>query len=540
MVAQMARPPQGGIQGRIQSADEATRVRLGAQPGTLPDVLHALASDESVTVRAALALNPATPAEINSALARDADERVRALLARKLGLLAPALSAEAQTGLRRQTLATLTALAEDEAERVRAAIAEAVKDLPDAPRAIILRLAQDAAVSVCEPVIRFSPLLTAGDLVSLVAEAPSAGTLLAVARRPAIDAAVSAALAAGGTGDVVLALLMNGSAQIREATLDGLVDRSVDHPDWHGPLVRRPALSERSRIVADHLLDVLAARSDLDPAITAKLRGMLEERPRLDPAAAEAPGTKPTEDDLLPAARDGDATASPRTACCRRSPRVLPRHDQPRPRTERNQQRQRHHRQSQCAGEDRRKSQTETAEAGHDARDGGQCQVERRGDRDRRRGNEQRRLQQRRREGQCEVHPSAAGWPRRRRNALERIGECQHHRHPAVEQDEGRQKRRRPEPAETLRAGHVRARHAAAHAEVIVDRPPGEIRAVVQQRRTESDRGSERRLSGRGQREVCPVQSHGRSMRRDGARQRKRQPGAHDRRNRRMREPRRT
>jgi uncharacterized protein (DUF2336 family) len=148
--------------------------------------------------------------------------------------------------------------------------------------------------------------------VSLVGEAPSDGTLLAVARRPAIDAAVSAALAAGGTGDVVLALLMNGSAQIREATLDGLVDRSVDHPDWHGPLVRRPALSQRSvrtlsRIVADHLLDVLAARSDLDPAMTTKLRGVVEARLRLEPVAAEMPWAKPTEADLLTAAREGNA-----------------------------------------------------------------------------------------------------------------------------------------------------------------------------------------------------------------------------------------
>ena len=293
------------------ASDEATRVRLGAQPNTTPDVLHALANDESVTVRAALALNPATPAETNAALARDADERVRALLARKLALLAPALSAEAQSGLRRETLATLTALAEDEAVRVRAAIADAVKDLPDAPRAIILRLAHDAAVSVCEPVIRFSPLLTADDLVSLVAEAPSSGTLLAVARRTALAAAVTETLAAGGTGDVVLALLMNGSAQIREATLDGLVDRSVDHPDWHGPLVRRPALSDRSvrtlsRIVADHLLDVLAARSDLDPAMTANLRDVVAARLRLEPAAAEVSGAKPTEADFLTAAREGN------------------------------------------------------------------------------------------------------------------------------------------------------------------------------------------------------------------------------------------
>jgi hypothetical protein len=293
--------------------DEATRVRLGAQPGTTPEVLHGLVADTSVTVRAALALNPATPPETNAALARDSDERVRALLGRKLGLLAPSLSAGARTRLQQQTLDTLTALAEDETLRVRAAIADAVKDLPDVPRAIIMRLAHDDAVRVCEPVIRFSPLLTSDDLVALVAAAPSTGTRLAVARRASIDVSVSDAVAAGGTDDAVLALLMNSSAQIREATLDALVERSIDHPDWHDPLVRRPALSDQSsktlsRIVADHLLEVLAARGDLDPALAADLRVRVSAW--LEHGAGEAAavsGAKPTEADLLDAARDGDA-----------------------------------------------------------------------------------------------------------------------------------------------------------------------------------------------------------------------------------------
>lgn len=296
---------------------EATRVRLGAQPDTTPEVLHALASDASVMVRASLALNPATPPETNAALAGDADDRVRALLARKLGMLVPALSASAQERLRRQTLDTLSALAEDETVRVRAAIADAVKDLPDTPRAIILRLAHDAEVLVCEPVIRFSPLLTSDDLVALVAAAPSSGTGVAVARRPAIDAAVSDAIAAGGTDNAVLALLMNGTAQIREATLDALVERSVEHPDWHDPLVRRPALSDRSaktlaRIVADHLLETLAARGDLDPALAADLRTLVSARlgcaeAVAEPAEPAARPAKPTEADLLEAAREGDA-----------------------------------------------------------------------------------------------------------------------------------------------------------------------------------------------------------------------------------------
>src|ERR1700722_20737540 len=76
---------------------EAARVRLGAHPDTAPDILQALASDVSVTVRASLALNSATPIATNATLAGDMDERVRALVARKLALLVPALSVSAQT-----------------------------------------------------------------------------------------------------------------------------------------------------------------------------------------------------------------------------------------------------------------------------------------------------------------------------------------------------------------------------------------------------------------------------------------------------------
>jgi hypothetical protein len=294
--------------------DEATRVRLGAQPDTAPEVLRALAADKSVTVRAALALNPNAPADADAALAHDCDERVRALLARKLGALVPGLSDGAMTRLRQQTVDTLTLLAEDAAVRVRAAIADAVKDMPSAPRAVILRLAHDSEVMVCEPVIQFSPLLTCDDLIALVASGSSPGTARAVARRLAIGADVSDAIAACGTDDAVLALLLNSSAQIREATLDAIVERSSGHSDWHSPLVHRPVLSDRSvrtlsRMVTDHLLRVLAARSDLGPAVAADLHARVSAQ--LQPGSETMPpvasSAKPTEQDLLAAARDGDA-----------------------------------------------------------------------------------------------------------------------------------------------------------------------------------------------------------------------------------------
>jgi uncharacterized protein (DUF2336 family) len=256
---------------------EAARVRQSARTTTEPDVLVDLARDPSVTVRAALALNTGAPPQVNDLLTAHPDERVRVLLARKLAALVPTLSPADQLQLYQDTWETLSTLVEDEAVHVRAVIAEAIKDLPHAPRGLSLRLAHDTELPVYEPVIRLSPLLTTEDLVVLVIRAPAAGTLLAVARRAGIEHPVTDAIAASMDNAAICALLANPSAQIREAALDALVTRSMDHPDWHAPLVRRPSLSLRSarllsEIVAARLLEELATRSDLAPALGEELR----------------------------------------------------------------------------------------------------------------------------------------------------------------------------------------------------------------------------------------------------------------------------
>jgi uncharacterized protein (DUF2336 family) len=270
---------------RLEAAvqDEARRVRLGADEHAGASMLKDLTADRSVTVRAALALNPASPPQVNRLLARDPDERVRVLLARRLASLLPALAADAQVRLQRQVYEILTTLVTDTAVRVRAAVADVLKEMPQAPRALILLLAQDEAVMVSTPIVLFSPLLTQEDLLALIAQAPSAGTTIAVARRPGIDMRVSDAVAATADSAAICALLSNPTAQIREATLDALVAVASGHLDWHEPLVRRPRLPPRAAraladIVATHLLEVLAQRSDLPPELAEDLRGRLTAR----------------------------------------------------------------------------------------------------------------------------------------------------------------------------------------------------------------------------------------------------------------------
>ena len=269
---------------------EAERLALAGHSGVSPEILYFLAGDKMPAVRAAVAANTATPAQADILLAADGDPMVRAAVGRKLAPRAGALAA-AQTRLGMLAWRTLCDLAVDAAVRVRAVVAEEIKALPDAPHALILQLANDAAMEVAGPVIRLSPLLTEADLLALVAAPPAAATLTAVARRPALSAPLSDAVAETRDPAAITALLRNGSATIREATLDALIVQAASRSGWQEALVHRPALSPRALqalalCVAEHLLEVLSARPDLDPAVAGMLRARVEDR-----LMQEGPGT---------------------------------------------------------------------------------------------------------------------------------------------------------------------------------------------------------------------------------------------------------
>lgn len=285
--------------------DEAGRVRMAANPNTPPRLLGTLARDPSVKVRAALAMNPATPPDANEVIRRDEDARVRALLGHRLAALMPSLTQRHSETMLHQAMTALQALVVDEAVRVRRAIAEVLKDMAEAPRELILRLAQDTSMDVAEPVIRLSPVLTSEDLLNLLAISPSADTATAVARRPHLSAAVSDAIAASAHHDAITALLGNPTASIREMTLDAMIVRAVDHVSWHEPLARRPHLSPRSaralsRILSAQLLGVLAARADLPADMIQDLQERLGHI--LEPHSAPTIRT-PTMDEAMAEAR---------------------------------------------------------------------------------------------------------------------------------------------------------------------------------------------------------------------------------------------
>ncbi|MBI1245197.1 MAG: DUF2336 domain-containing protein [Alphaproteobacteria bacterium] len=277
----------------LQDPDVYVRTNLARRTDVRPEILYYLTEDFDPSVREAVAVNAASPFHANLKLARDQSEDVRAGLAGKVQRLLPGLKPGEQDAARTRVMQTLEVLAKDTATRIRAVVADTLKDVPDAPADLVRQLARDTELAVASPVLQFSPLLTDDDLLEIIRGRHAEGALSAVARRSNVAEAISDAIVAIDDVDAVTTLLGNPSAQIREETLDLIVDRAPTRPSWHGGLVDRPKLPASAAIriaafVADALSQRLAQRPDLDAATREAVAS--EVRKRISEAGAARDG----------------------------------------------------------------------------------------------------------------------------------------------------------------------------------------------------------------------------------------------------------
>ncbi len=274
-----------------------------------PEVLHYLASQGAPATRAAVAANPGASAATNRLLADDAETEVRAELAVKIARLMPGLSREDNAHIFALTLETLDQLARDAVVRVRATLAEEIKTLTCIPRAIILRLAQDAETIVAAPILEYSPLLSDADLIEIIACGQANEALAAVARRRPVNEDVSATIAMSLDIPAIAALLTNPDARIRKDTLDGIIEQAQSVSDWHVPLALRADLSARAirRIagfVGAALVERLVARHDLSDATRQHLARELRLRVSESEIVAGAPAAPGRAAELVAKAKE--------------------------------------------------------------------------------------------------------------------------------------------------------------------------------------------------------------------------------------------
>jgi uncharacterized protein (DUF2336 family) len=268
--------------------DAEIRRNLAQRKDLAPEILFYLAEDASAEVRRAVAENRDTPRHADLLLTKDADVSVRERLAGKIGAMMPDLEPAEKERIRELTGQVLEALARDQAVRVRQIVAEALKDAVNAPIAVIQKLARDIEIKVAGPVLEFSPLLTDEDLLEIIGDKPIKGALAAIAKRRELNPRVSDAVVVAVMQDplesaTVRKLLENGSAQIREDTLDRILDQAPKQPSWHEPLVERPklplkAMRRLAEFVSKTLLEALQSRPDLDEATARDVAKVVQKR----------------------------------------------------------------------------------------------------------------------------------------------------------------------------------------------------------------------------------------------------------------------
>jgi uncharacterized protein (DUF2336 family) len=175
------------------------------------------------------------------------------------------------------------AMVRDAEVRVREALAANLKHNPLLPHDIAVALAKDVD-SVALPVLSVSEVLTTDDLVQIVQSQGSPQRLDAIAGRPHVDTAVSAAIVDIGSENVVAKLLANPGADFAEPTLHKVVDKFGDNENIQAPLVHRNALpvTVAERLVthvAEHLRAHLLANHPISADLALDL--VLQSRERV-------------------------------------------------------------------------------------------------------------------------------------------------------------------------------------------------------------------------------------------------------------------
>jgi uncharacterized protein (DUF2336 family) len=170
--------------------------------------------------------------------------------------------------------AVLASLADDMETAVRAELSARFASAPDAPHALIRRLAHDEA-AVAGAVLACSPVLSDEDLLGVVRK-HGQDHLRAVSARASVSEAISEVIVERGDDETLGTLLRNDGARLSRKSSEAAVERARANPALHEAAVSRASLPP----------DLL---NEMYFVVEARLRTrILEQNARLDPALLES------------------------------------------------------------------------------------------------------------------------------------------------------------------------------------------------------------------------------------------------------------
>lgn len=293
------KPPYEKAREIAANGSDEERRKLAEHEDLEPEILYYFATDKSTDVRKAVAVNCGTPLQADRILAEDVDENVRVELARKIGRLVPELDSQENARLAEIVIEILEILARDELPRVRALIADELKNADNVPKSLVMQLATDLEDIVAAPILEYSPLLNQADLLELLARGMQTRRAIALAKRRNLDEAVSDALVANNDLPAIGALVANKSARISVKAFDIISEKAEMNQDWHNAMIYRDDLPLRTVLriatfINAALMEALISRHQQSKEHVEALRKVVRERIE----RGDVPGLK----EILPAA----------------------------------------------------------------------------------------------------------------------------------------------------------------------------------------------------------------------------------------------
>jgi uncharacterized protein (DUF2336 family) len=179
----------------------------------------------------------------------------------------------------------LRVMAADAAELVRRALAITLKNSPNVPRDVALKLARDVE-SIALPILSCSPVFTDQDLAEIVRVGGPVRQVV-IAKRPRVSQTVTAALAEHGVERAVEAACANDNADFAERTLQDVIARFEDSERVLTAVAYRNALpmsvtEKLIDLVSDTVRDHLLNHHNISPELALDIALGARERATID------------------------------------------------------------------------------------------------------------------------------------------------------------------------------------------------------------------------------------------------------------------
>lgn len=160
-------------------------------------------------------------------------------------------------------------LLRDTEVRVRAALAQHIKESTQIPRDIVMVLARDVE-QVSLPVLECSQVLTENDLLDLVQATQQVSRHLAISKRRTVSQLVTGALLRSNNDQVTATLVSNDGADISEAEIAAIIEQYGENDGMMEALSIRPhlpvsAVEKLVNVVSESLADKLKEKYDVLP-----------------------------------------------------------------------------------------------------------------------------------------------------------------------------------------------------------------------------------------------------------------------------------